>query len=130
MPSFKIAQNPTFRAPVQIPRIGGDAVEVEFEFKYMDRKALAELFERWGTARQDLLDRVKAEELTLPASTQAEIVLQAQQINDVVAGWAFDEPFSEESVTALVTTCVGAPKAVIDAYQEAYSPHRLGNLQA
>jgi len=130
MPSFKIAQNPTFKAPVQIPRVGGDAVEVEFEFKYMDRKALAELFERWGAARQTLLDRVKTEELTLPASTEAEILLQAQQISDVVAGWAFDEPFNEESVTSLVATCVGAPQAVIEAYQNAYHPHRLGNLQA
>ncbi|WP_349676097.1 phage tail assembly chaperone [Pseudomonas sp. UBA800] len=27
----------------------------------------------------------------------------------------------------LVRTCTGAPKAVIDAYQAAYSPARLGN---
>nr|WP_286776335.1 phage tail assembly chaperone [Pseudomonas sp. UBA800] len=27
----------------------------------------------------------------------------------------------------MVRTCTGAPKAVIDAYQAAYSPARLGN---
>jgi hypothetical protein len=130
MPTFKIAQNPTFKAPVQIPRIGGDPVAVEFEFKYMDRTALAALFERWSDARQALLDRVQKEELSLPDSTQAEIERQAQQIEDVTAGWGFDEPFTKENVTALVTTCVGAPKAVIEAYQDAYNPNRLGNLKA
>ncbi|WP_040263665.1 phage tail assembly chaperone [Pseudomonas massiliensis] len=130
MPTFKIAQNPTFKATVQVPRIGGDPVPVEFEFKYMDRPALAELFDRWGEARRALLERVQKEELSLSDSTQAEIQLQAQQISEVTASWAFDEPFSEESVKALVTTCVGAPKAVIEAYQQAYSPSRLGNSQA
>lgn len=127
MAKFKIAQNPTFKAPVQIPRIGGDPVAVEFEFKYMDREALAGLFDQWGEARKALLERAQKEELSFTASTKAEMEMQAQQLTDVVVGWAFDEPFSEESVRALVTTCVGAPKAVIEAYQEAYRPHRLGN---
>jgi hypothetical protein len=130
MPTFKIAQNPTFKAPVQIPRIGGDPVEVEFEFKYLDRTALAAMFERWGEARKALLEQVQSEDLSLQASTEAEIALQAKQISDVVASWSFDELFNEDSVKALATTCIGAPKAVIEAYQDAYNPHRLGNLPA
>lgn len=130
MPTFKIAQNPTFQTAVQIPRIGGDPVAVESEFKYIDRTALAALFERWNDARKALLERVQKEELSLPDSTQAEIALQAQQIEDVKAGWGFGEPSTKENLTALVTTCVGVSKTVIEAYQDAYHPNRLGNLKA
>lgn len=127
MAKIKIAHNPTFKAPVMIPRIGESPVKVDFEFKYMDRKALAEMFESWNKARKELNAKTTEDGMTWQEVTSAEILLQVQQIKDVVTGWGFDDKFSDESIAALVTTCVGAPQAVIDAYQGAYDPARLGN---
>ena len=64
---------------------------------------------------------------TWEETTAAEIKLQASQMQDIVVGWAFDDAFTEESIVDLVTACVGAPAAVIDAYQKAYEVARRGN---
>jgi len=47
MAKFKIAQNPTFKADVEIPRVGGEFFKVTFEFNYRDRTALAALILAW-----------------------------------------------------------------------------------
>jgi hypothetical protein len=127
MAKFKIAQNPTFKAKVSIPRVGGSSDEVEFEFKYFDRLALSELFEKWNVARDAHAEKVKAEGVSWVEATTSEIELQVNQMKDVVTGWAFDDEFDDESITALVTTCVAAPQAILAAYQAAYHPARLGN---
>ncbi|WP_024683729.1 phage tail assembly chaperone [Pseudomonas syringae] len=127
MAKIKIAQNPTFKAPVMIPRIGEAAVKVDFEFKYMDRTELAEMFGRWNKARAELNSKHTDDGITWQEVTASEIALQVEQIKDIVTGWSFDDKFTDETVAALVTTCVGAPQAVIDAYQSAYDPARLGN---
>ncbi|WP_370683015.1 phage tail assembly chaperone [Pseudomonas syringae pv. atrofaciens] len=127
MAKIKIAQNPTFKAPVMIPRIGEAAVKVDFEFKYMDRTQLAEMFERWNKARAELNAKRIDDGITWQDVTASEIALQVEQIKDIVTGWSFDNKFTGEAVAELVTTCVGAPQAVIDAYQSAYDPARLGN---
>lgn len=127
MAKIKIAQNPTFKAPVMIPRIGEAAVKVDFEFKYMDRTELAEMFGRWNKARAELSSKHTDDGITWQEVTASEIALQVEQIKEVVTGWSFDDKFNGEAVAALVTTCVGAPQAVIDAYQSAYDPARLGN---
>ncbi|MCF9000470.1 phage tail assembly chaperone [Pseudomonas syringae] len=127
MAKIKIAQNPTFKAPVMIPRIGEAAVKVDFEFKYMDRTELAEMFGRWNKARAELNAKSIEDGMSWEKVTASEIALQVEQIKEVVTGWSFDDKFTGEAVAALVTTCVGAPQAVIDAYQSAYDPARLGN---
>ncbi|ARD12431.1 MULTISPECIES: phage tail assembly chaperone [Pseudomonas syringae group] len=127
MAKIKIAQNPTFKAPVMIPRIGEAAVKVDFEFKYMDRTELAEMFGRWNKARAELNAKSVEDGMSWEKVTASEIALQVEQIKEVVTGWSFDDKFTGEAVAALVTTCVGAPQAVIDAYQSAYDPARLGN---
>ncbi len=127
MAKIKIAQNPTFKAPVMIPRIGEAAVKVDFEFKYMDRTELAEMFGRWNKARAELNAKSIEDGMSWEKVTASEIALQVEQIKEVVTGWSFDDKFTGEAVAELVTTCVGAPQAVIDAYQSAYDPARLGN---
>lgn len=127
MAKIKIAPNPTFKAKVQIPRVGGDAVAVDFEFKYLDRIALSALFDRWNTARDARATKVQDEGMSWQDATASEIALQVEQLKDIVSGWGFDEKLSDEAMTALVTTCVGAPQAVLAAYQAAYQPARLGN---
>ncbi|MFI8394203.1 phage tail assembly chaperone [Pseudomonas sp. NPDC078863] len=127
MAKIKISQNPTFKAKVAIPRVGADPVSVEFEFKYMDRLALAAHFDKWNAARDEHAKKVQEDDMTWQEATAAEIALQVGQLKDIVASWAFDEKLSDESLTALVTTCIGAPQAVLEAYQTAYQPARLGN---
>lgn len=127
MAKIKIAQNPTFKAPVMIPRIGEAAVKVDFEFKYMDRTELAEMFGRWNKARAELNAKSIEDGMSWEKVTASEIALQVEQIKEVVTGWSFDDKFTGEAVAELVTTCVGAPQVVIDAYQSAYDPARLGN---
>ncbi|MCU7216642.1 phage tail assembly chaperone [Pseudomonas sp. VE 196-7] len=127
MAKIKISQSPTFKAKVAIPRVGADPISVEFEFKYMDRLALAAHFDKWNAARDEHAKKVQEDDMSWQEATGAEIALQVGQLKDIVASWAFDEKLSDESLTALVTTCIGAPQAVLEAYQTAYQPARLGN---
>lgn len=127
MAKIKIAQNPTFGATVQLPRVGSDPVEVGFEFRYLDRIALSEMFDRWNKARDVWAEKAKEEGVSWKDATAAEIELQADQLKDIVVGWDLDDEFSDDTILDLVRTCTGAPKAVIDAFQNAYSPARLGN---
>jgi hypothetical protein len=129
MANLKIAQDPTFKAKVAIPRVGGQVVEVEFQFKYRGRKELAALFAGWNKRSKEDQDRLKAlgDEVTLVEITDASIELQVEQVTELVAGWGFDDPLSDESIRALVETSAGAGAAIVDAYQNAFNPARLGN---
>ncbi|PWY38992.1 phage tail assembly chaperone [Pseudomonas sp. RW405] len=127
MAKIKIAQDPTFTAEVQVPRIGGEPVPVEFEFRYMDRVTLAGMFDRWNKARDAWAEQARADNATWEEVTAGEIALQAEQLGEIVIGWDLEDKFSQKTILELVRTCTGAPKAVIDAFQAAYSPARLGN---
>lgn len=127
MAKIKIAQNPTFSAQVMIPRIGAEPVPVDFEFRYLDRTDLAKLYDSWNQAAEENAEKAKAEGASLEQFTAGQLKLQAEQIKAVTVGWAFDDEFTDEAILELVTTSVGAPRAVLDAYQEAYNPARLGN---
>lgn len=127
MAKIKIAQNPTFSAKVMIPRVGSDPVSVDFQFRYLDRTELAKLYDSWNQAAEENAEKAKAEGASLEQFTAGQLKLQAEQIKAVTVGWAFDDKFTDEAILDLVKTCVGAPQAVLDAYQEAYNPARLGN---
>jgi hypothetical protein len=127
MASFKIAQNSTFKAEVDIPRVGLDPVKVEFEFKYRDRKDLSKYYDKWNAERDALIKESIKDGSTWEQATAGQIALEAGQLKDIVVGWSFEEAFTDEAITELVTTCVGAPAAVIDAYQAAYAVARRGN---
>ncbi|OCW22759.1 phage tail assembly chaperone [Pseudomonas sp. S3E12] len=125
MAKFKLIQKPTFKAPVMIQRAGANAEKVEFEFKYLDRTALAELYTGWNERHDELGKQVG--DMHLKAFTAAQIALQADQMLDVVLGWDIEEEFTLENVRILVNSINSAPKAVLNAYAEAFSEARLGN---
>lgn len=129
MAKFKIAQNPTFKADVEIPRVGGELIKVPFEFKYRDRKALAALFLSWQEALKVDEARFKdmGAELTIVELTEADIERQIAQVEALVSGWGFDDKLTPESIRALVETSAGAGEAIVRTYQEAFDPARLGN---
>lgn len=121
---FKIAQNPTFKKEVSIPRIGADPVKIEFEFRYLARKELAKLYQKWQEETTKLID---ADYSNLIEITEAEIQLQVDQLKDILIGWDFDDEFSDEAISELVETSVHATRVVMDAYAETYAEVKLGN---
>ncbi|BAQ39311.1 phage tail assembly chaperone [Pseudomonas aeruginosa] len=125
---FSIAQAPTFESSVEIPRLGGESIKVPFTFKYLDREALADLYSSWGERFKRLVEETR--EQSLEAFTTAQIDLQVEQVQAVVAGWGFDEAFTEANVRLLVSSLVSVPEAILEAYQSAYSRGRLGNGSA
>lgn len=126
---FKIAQDATFKKVVDIPRVGGTFIQVEFEFKYRGRKELATLFASWQERVKSDQARFEAqgESLTLIDITDAHIDRQIEQVTELVASWEFSSKVSPESIRELVETSAGAADAIVDAYQKAYVPARLGN---
>lgn len=120
---FKIKQNPTFKTKVSIPVVGGDPVEVEFEFKYKNRKELAEMYDKWS----DEAEKLKLEDVTLLELTEQEIGLQVMQVKDLVVGWEYEDEFNDENIEELVSISVDIVKAITDTYQEAYIKARQGN---
>jgi len=121
---FSILQNPTFKSTVSIPRIGGEPINVEFEFKYLPRKELAALYEGWQKEAKELNI---SEDSTLLELTEAEVNLQVKQLKDILVGWSFEDEFSDENIAMLVGTSVHATSAITGAYSDAYSKAKLGN---
>ena len=127
MASFKIAQNATFKAEVEIPRVGGDSIKVEFEFKYRDRKELSKYYEKWNAAHKAAAEEAGEKGLTWLEGTERHLELEVGQMKEIVVGWGFDEELTDESLMELASTCLGAPYAVIRAYEDAYAIARRGN---
>ncbi|PWK42210.1 phage tail assembly chaperone [Pseudomonas sp. OV226] len=127
MAKFSIAPKPTFTVEVAIPQVGGAPEMVPFTFKYRDRTALAELFDAWKAKAEAIGERFKGKEPTLTEVTEAEVQQGVDQIKDLVVAWEFDDEVNDESITALVKSCVGVSDAVVKAYSEAYGKARLGN---
>lgn len=125
MAKFTLIQKPTFHAAVMVPQVGGDPVQVGFEFKYLDRTALADLYADWGERHKAL--GLKVEEMDLKSFTAAQIDLQVDQVKAVVVGWEFDEELNDENIRILVSSIVSVPSAVLAAYSEAFNQSRLGN---
>jgi hypothetical protein len=129
MKSFKIAQDPTFKADVVIPRVNGQTITVPFVFKYFGRKDLAAMFVEWqgrAKADQEALEAL-GEAASLIDGAEAQTKHQIGQVLDIVSSWAFTDPLNEDSVRALVDSTAGVGEAIVEAYQKAYLPARLGN---
>ncbi|WP_025804585.1 phage tail assembly chaperone [Pseudomonas chlororaphis] len=127
MAKFSITPKPTFTVDVAIPQVGDKPAMVPFTFKYRDRTALAELFDSWKDRAEAIGERFKGMEPTLSEITAAEVEQGVEQVKDLVVGWGFGDKLSDESITALVKSCVGVSDAVVKAYSDAFGKARLGN---
>ena len=103
MAKFKLAVAPTFKAKVAIPVHGGDSVELQFEFKHRTRDQLSEMM-KGIEKRKD-----------------------ADLVEDVLAGWELEDPFSKESIELLCQNCAGAPREIIGAYITEITQAKRGN---
>lgn len=120
---FKIDPNPTFKAEVLIPRIGGDPVPVNFTFKVLTRSELAAIYAQWFKRENEIQD-MHWEELV--AKTEAMIELDVTKIKDITVAWGWDEEFNDQNIRRMVETTAHASQAVVDVYQESYSEVRRG----
>lgn len=127
MAKFSIAPKPTFTVDVAIPQVGGKPVMVPFTFQYRDRTALAALFDAWSAKAEALYERFKGIEPTISEITEAEVEQGVEQVRDLVVGWGFSDKLNDESITALVKSCIGVSDAVVKAYSDAFGKARLGN---
>ena len=127
MAKFSIAPKPTFTVDVAIPQVGGKPAMVPFTFKYRDRTELAEMFDSWKEKAEALGERFNGTEPTMSEVTAAEVEQGVAQINDLVVSWGFGDKLNDESITALVKSCVGVSDAVVKAYSDAFGKARLGN---
>lgn len=122
---FKICTNPTFKALVQIPVVGGEPVEVEFVFKAKNRKELATLFSKWGKEFEEL--RESGSDFSLEDWAEAEIKLQVSQVKDITEGWNFQDSFTDENIERLVNSSISVTEAITNAYNTAYVSAKRGN---
>ena len=127
MAKFSIAPKPTFTVDVAIPQVGDKPAMVPFTFKYRDRTALAELFDSWKEKADAIGERFQGTKPTIVEITAAEVEQGVDQIRDLVVSWGFGDKLNDESITALVKSCVGVSDAVVKAYSEAFGKARLGN---
>lgn len=127
MAKFTIAPKPTFTVDVSVPQVGGRPAAVPFTFKYRDRTELAALFDAWKAKAEAIGERFKGTEPTLSEITAAEVEQGVDQIKDLVVSWGFGDKLNDESITALVKSCIGVSDAVVKAYSEAFGKARLGN---
>lgn len=130
--TFKIAVNPTFKATVKIPVVGGEALPVSFTFKTMDRVTLAKTFDSWKEQNLKMLkDAQEREESGNPMSledwTIREMQVQRAQLKDIVVGWGFEDEFNDENIEALVATSVSVTDVIVEQYNDAYQKARSGN---
>lgn len=124
---YKIAQNPTFKSKVKIPRVGEEAIEVEFEFKYYPRKELAKLFDQWDkdyeAKRKELPD-----DATYLQIVEMQEQHQVKQIKDIAVGWTgFDDEFNDEGIAQLVDAGQAVVDAIMEEYNKAYQKAKVGN---
>jgi hypothetical protein len=123
---FSIAQNATFKEKVKIPRVGGEPIEVELEYKYLPRTEFAEMLERWKTKAAQIFEGV-SEESSLVELTEAQLDHQVVQLKDILAGWSFDDEFNDDNIRQLCNVCTKAPEVIVEQYNKAYSEVKLGN---
>jgi len=126
MTTFRIEPNPTFSVTVAVPRAGGEAVEVPFTFKFLNREQLAEHFDKKHEHQKALAELVQGG-ANVREVTAAAMDRQVETLQGIVTAWGFEDEFSEEALRAFVKTSAAAPEAVIRAFELGYEPARLGN---
>lgn len=130
--SFKVQLNPTFKATVKIPRVGGEPLAVSFTFKTFDRLGLAKLLDKWKVENVALINEAKqaaeeGNEFTLEQWTEREVALQVSQVKDIADGWGFSDEFNDENIEAVVGSSVSVTEVILEQYHEAYTRARSGN---
>nr|DAP15825.1 MAG TPA: tail assembly chaperone [Caudoviricetes sp.] len=105
MSKLKLAHAATFKAEVKIPTPAGEPVAVEFEFVWLNRKAMAEFAD--DCDRKDLSD--------------ADLVLK------ITKSWGFEDEFNAENMAYLLDEYPSAGVEILSAFYQAYNGAREKN---
>ena len=128
----------TFTRGVKIPTGDGKPLEIEFEFLFRDRVAMAELMQKWEDqvkATREAAKVAATQELQpapppvdVVASTREGIASDVETLLDFICGWnVSNNPFNAESLAKFVRRYPGAPLALVRDYREGMTEGRLGN---
>lgn len=127
MAKISIQQSPVFEAEVQVPRIGGKPVAVKFQFRFLDRAQIADFIDAELQHGKDAAEAITQPGTKLSDLTAKSEEFQLEQLKKIVAGWGFDDEFSDENLAALVRSTASVPDAIINAYKNSYQGAREGN---
>lgn len=105
MSKLKLAHAPTFKTEVKIPTPAGEPVAVEFEFVWLNRKAMVEFAD--DCDRKDLSD--------------ADLVLK------IAKSWGFEDEFNAENMAYLLDEYPAAGVEILSAFYQAYNGAREKN---
>lgn len=125
--TFSIKNNPTFKATVDVPRIGGDDLPVQFEFKVVARNALGAMMDKWRKEAIALFEQAQEEEWDFERLSGAEINLHVSQVQDIVVGWGFKEEFNEDNLTELCASSAFVLESITEVYHKAFQRAKSGN---
>lgn len=125
--SFSIKNNPTFKSVVNIPRVGGEDLPVQFEFKTIPRNALGALMDKWRREAVELFTQAQEEEWDYERLTGSEINLHVAQVQDIVVGWGFKEEFNEDNITELCASSAFVLESITEVYHKAFQRAKSGN---
>lgn len=123
MTSFTISQPKTFSVEVAIPQLGGEPINVPFEFNIFTREELAKIQDEWVIQEPQPLDA----DLSNLDYVKKLNALKAKQIKQLVASWGFDDPYNDKSITKLINTIIGSDEAIVRTYFSELTKARLGN---
>lgn len=126
MAKISILQNPTFKADVEIPRVGDKPVKVQFVFNYLARDKLADFTDADLSSNKEVRDLLEKEP-TVRQVTAKILDHQIEQLQTIIASWGFEEELNEANLRALAGSAAAVPEAILEAYRGAYKVSREGN---
>lgn len=124
---FSILTNPNFTVPVDIPCPGADAISVDFTFKAKDRVEVADFRDRASAFFTDALAKSEEEKWDNAKWQNSIANYEVSQLQEIVEGWDFDEPFDDKHLTAFVRSHKERASAVISKYLGSIEKAREGN---
>jgi hypothetical protein len=116
MPKLKLTVNPTFKAKVKIPVVGGEAVDVGMTFKHRTRKE----WDEWVAS---------AKERDTNGSAPPTIEDEVNSFLDVVVGWELEDEFNRANVELLLQNYYTAGTEVVRTYASELWNSKLKNFE-
>lgn len=127
MGKFRIEENPTFTADVEVFRAGGAKITVPFTFRYFAQDELYAMQEEWSKRRESAIAEVKDRGLSAAELAALRTELEACELMEIVESWDFEEEVSEDSIRKFINALPSNRDSAMDAFTKGLNPAKLGN---
>lgn len=124
---FSIKRDPTFKATVNLPSPGQEPVPVEFTFKWMDRKEVAQLQDKWLDFYRECEPIALEKEWGNKEWAEARSEFEYGVLKSFVEAWDIEEEFNEENLKALVESSSDLSAVIVRGYISSYEQAKSGN---